>query len=82
MLGRVVPGLLAPRLGVFNLNTFFNIGAGIVILSMIAVKDLVGTALFAAFVGFFTGGCKSSRRDKFGTDFLTAVSLFAPVLGH
>ncbi|TFK21490.1 monocarboxylate permease [Coprinopsis marcescibilis] len=55
--GRMIPNALAPKLGLFNLLVFFTTGTGAVALCMAAVKDAVGTALFAVFFGFFSGAC-------------------------
>ncbi|KAF9043306.1 major facilitator superfamily domain-containing protein [Panaeolus papilionaceus] len=55
LVGRIIPALLAPRLGVFNLGVFCTTATGFVILCMLAIRDMVGTALFAIFFGFTSG---------------------------
>lgn len=55
--GRTIPPLFAPKYGVFVLMSIFSSCTGIIIMSMLAVKDLAGTAVFAVFVGFFMGAC-------------------------
>ncbi|KAJ7574914.1 monocarboxylate permease [Mycena floridula] len=65
IVGRIASGLLAPKFGVWNLSTFFTLFSGVVILTMLAVKDLAQTAIFAIVVGIFTGG---------------AIGVFAPML--
>ncbi|KAJ7595001.1 major facilitator superfamily domain-containing protein [Mycena floridula] len=65
IVGRMLPGFFAPKYGVWNLSTFFTFFSGVVILTMLAVKDVAGTAIFAVFVGIFTGG---------------AIGVFAPML--
>ncbi|KAF9045373.1 MFS general substrate transporter [Panaeolus papilionaceus] len=55
LFGRVLPALLAPKVGVFNLGVFCTTSTGIVILCMLAVKDAAGVALFSIFFGFMSG---------------------------
>ncbi|KAF9043327.1 MFS general substrate transporter [Panaeolus papilionaceus] len=55
LLGRIIPALLAPRLGVFNLGVFCTTATGFVVLCMLAIRNIVGTALFAIFFGFTSG---------------------------
>ncbi|TFK75528.1 monocarboxylate permease [Pluteus cervinus] len=55
--GRTLPTLFAPKLGIFNVLAITTVGTGIVILSLAAVKDEAGTAIFAIFYGFFSGAC-------------------------
>ncbi|KAF9482970.1 MFS general substrate transporter [Pholiota conissans] len=55
--GRILPGALSHKFGSFNMATFFTIGAGIIILAMIAVHNFVGTVLFGVFFGLFSGAC-------------------------
>ncbi|KIM38503.1 hypothetical protein M413DRAFT_30053 [Hebeloma cylindrosporum] len=57
--GRTIPGAIAHKVGVFNLGTAFAIGTGIISLSMIAVKDLAGTMIYAILLGLFSGACIS-----------------------
>ncbi|KAF9524187.1 major facilitator superfamily domain-containing protein [Crepidotus variabilis] len=53
--GRTLPQLLAPKVGVFNLSAVMTIFTGVIIFSMVAIKDITGTILFAIFFGFFSG---------------------------
>ncbi|PPQ65140.1 hypothetical protein CVT24_003230 [Panaeolus cyanescens] len=55
LFGRILPTLLAPRLGVFNLGVFFTTSIGVAILCMLAIQDAVGTTLFSIFFGFTSG---------------------------
>lgn len=61
ILGRVVPNLLADRLGPFN------VGVGVVLLMssliflMYAVTSAATTVLFAVLYGFAFGGCKHTQ---------------------
>jgi hypothetical protein len=58
--GRWIPGLLAPYVGVLNIGTFAAFGTGIVIVTLIAVRDKTGTILFAIFFGLFSGSLIAS----------------------
>jgi len=53
--GRVIPGIFAPKFGVFNLIIFATAGTAVVIFCMEAVKDAAGVGVFAVFYGFFSG---------------------------
>ncbi|KAF8646617.1 hypothetical protein AX16_007118 [Volvariella volvacea WC 439] len=53
--GRAIPPMLSPKLGVFNLLSFFALSTGIVACTMSVVDDVAGTALFAIFYGFCSG---------------------------
>ncbi|KAF8956207.1 monocarboxylate permease [Flammula alnicola] len=64
--GRILPGLFSNRFGVFNLGTFFTLGTGVVVLSMIAVKNFVGTVVFAICFGLFSGACIALTPAMFG----------------
>ncbi|TFK75525.1 MFS general substrate transporter [Pluteus cervinus] len=54
--GRLLPGLIVSKYGVFNVMIFFTSVMGILLLSMITVKDVVGVVVFAILYGFFSGG--------------------------
>lgn len=56
VVGRTVPTVLAPRVGVFNMISFFMFGMAAIIYSFGAVKDEQGIIVFAVFFGFFSGG--------------------------
>lgn len=58
VLGRIVPTPLAPKIGVFNMLSFFMFGMAVIIYSFGAVKDEKGVVIFAIFFGFFSGGGK------------------------
>ncbi|KAF9560641.1 monocarboxylate permease [Agrocybe pediades] len=58
--GRTIPTALAPRLGVFNIGSFFTTGTGVIVFFMIFMKDLAGTIVFAIFFGVFSGACVST----------------------
>ncbi|KDR79869.1 hypothetical protein GALMADRAFT_241975 [Galerina marginata CBS 339.88] len=75
--GRVIPGIIAPRLGVFNLIVLSTISSGIVATCMVLAKDAVSTTMIAIFYGFFSGaavglvpavvGQLSAHMNEFGT---------------
>jgi predicted cobalt transporter CbtA len=46
--------------------TFSTIGAGIIVLSMIVVKDFAGTVIFGIFFGVFSGACIALTPAMFG----------------
>jgi MCP family monocarboxylic acid transporter-like MFS transporter 10 len=71
--GRWIPGLLAPYVGVLNIGTFTALGTGIVIFTMIAVRDKTGTILFAIFFGLFSGSLIASTPAMAGTWFAENV---------
>jgi len=58
-LGRIIPGALAPSLGLFNLIVFFVVSSGVVVLCMMLIKDVVGTVFIAMSFGFFSGAAIS-----------------------
>jgi hypothetical protein len=82
--GRTIPSIFTSKLGVFNLLTFTTAGTGIVILCMLAVKDVAGVVVFAIFYGFFSGAC-TYRRINFSSCCVysapAAISLTGPMLG-
>ncbi len=55
MFGRIIPGLFVHTFGTINLATFFTIASSMVIVSMIAVKTFVATAVFGVLFGIFSG---------------------------
>ncbi|EDR10644.1 uncharacterized protein LACBIDRAFT_325441 [Laccaria bicolor S238N-H82] len=65
-IGRIIPGGLAHKFGVFNLLVLFSMGTAVVTLSMFGVHDTASTLIFAVFYGLFSGG---------------AIALLAPVVG-
>ncbi|KAF8624710.1 hypothetical protein AX17_007041 [Amanita inopinata Kibby_2008] len=64
--GRTIPPIFAPKLGVYNLFTFFTFGMGVSVLCMAAIRGTTGIVLVAVFYGFFSGA---------------GVSLTPPALG-
>ncbi|KAF8653629.1 hypothetical protein AX16_003781 [Volvariella volvacea WC 439] len=92
VLGRIIPPLLVPKLGVFNLFAFFIFVSGIVTCTMSVVHDVSGTALFAIFYGFFgccywahaTGnGSELGARIGINFGFCGIIGLFAtPISGE
>lgn len=65
--GRWIPGLVAPYFGVLNIGTFAAFGTGIVIFTMVAVRDKTGTVLFAVFFGLLSGSLIASTPAMAGT---------------
>ncbi|KAF8882756.1 MFS general substrate transporter [Gymnopilus junonius] len=57
--GRTVTGYYGRKLGVFNLGASFTTAAGIVVICLLAVKDITGVVLFSIFFGLFSGGSVS-----------------------
>lgn len=53
--GRIIPGAFVHSFGVMNLATLFTIASGIVVISMIAVKTFVATAVVGILFGIFSG---------------------------
>lgn len=56
--GRVVPNLFVYRFGVYNMIIPCIFTAAILVFCTFAVKDVVGTMIFAIFYGFFSGACQ------------------------
>lgn len=56
IVGRILPGLLAKRLGVVNLVVVMAIGCAALMFALFAVKTVGGVVAFAIFFGFFSGG--------------------------
>jgi hypothetical protein len=55
--GRILPALLSPKLGVFNLGTINTTLSGIVCITLIWVNDAGGTAAYALVFGVLSGTC-------------------------
>ena len=55
-IGRILPGGLAPKFGVFNLLVLFTTATAIVTLSMLGVHNAASTLIFSVFYGIFSGG--------------------------
>ncbi|KAG6907710.1 hypothetical protein DXG01_007728 [Tephrocybe rancida] len=53
--GRVIPTLLVARMGVFNTIIPFVLISGLLVFCTSALKDAVGTIVFAILYGFFAG---------------------------
>ncbi|PPQ71856.1 hypothetical protein CVT26_007015 [Gymnopilus dilepis] len=54
--GRTITGFYGRKLGVFNIGASFTTAAGLVVLCLLAVKNITGVVLFSVFFGFFSGG--------------------------
>ncbi|KAJ5641972.1 hypothetical protein N7490_005972 [Penicillium lividum] len=65
--GRLLPGVLADKVGRFNTICFFGLSTGILLFCWIAVKSNAAILVFAALYGFFSGAI---------------VSLMAPCIAH
>jgi MFS family permease len=65
-IGRIIPGGLATKFGVFNLLVLFTMATGVITLSMLGVHNNASTLIFSVFYGIFSGG---------------AISLLAPTVG-
>ncbi|KAG6906062.1 hypothetical protein DXG01_016064 [Tephrocybe rancida] len=55
--GRVIPNLLVARMGVFNIMIPCVLISGLLAFCTSALKDSVGTIIFAILYGFFSGAC-------------------------
>jgi MFS family permease len=66
VVGRVIPNLLVPRFGPFNVVIPCALITTILIFCTLAVKDVAGTIVFAILYGFFSG---------------SYIGLLAPVVG-
>lgn len=66
VVGRVIPNLLVPRFGPFNVVIPCVLISSILVFCTLAVKDVVGTIVFAILYGFFSG---------------SYIGLLAPVIG-
>ncbi|KAG6910729.1 hypothetical protein DXG01_008260 [Tephrocybe rancida] len=53
--GRVIPNIVVPRFGVFNVMIFCMTTLAILIFCMLLVKDIPGTVIFSLLYGFFSG---------------------------
>jgi hypothetical protein len=53
--GRIIPTMLVPRLGVFNLVIFTTLCCGILIFSLQGVTNAAGTVMVSLLYGFFLG---------------------------
>lgn len=65
--GRLLPGVLADKMGWFNTICFFGSSTGVLLLCWIAVKSNAAIIIFAALYGFFSGAI---------------VSLMSPCIAH
>ncbi|KAJ3573094.1 hypothetical protein NP233_g2654 [Leucocoprinus birnbaumii] len=57
ILGRVIPGYLAPKFGPLNMSIFFWIANGTITACLPLVNGRAGTAIYAIVYGFVSGGC-------------------------
>jgi hypothetical protein len=58
VLGRVIPNLLADKLGAFNVVFPCVFMSSILVFCTLAVEDAAGTMIFAILYGFFSGACE------------------------
>ncbi|OQE15059.1 hypothetical protein PENFLA_c034G05115 [Penicillium flavigenum] len=65
--GRLLPGVLADKVGRFNTICFFGSSTGVLLLCWIAIKSNAAIIIFAALYGFFSGAI---------------VSLMSPCIAH
>jgi len=59
VLGRIVPTLFVPRIGVFNVTIACIWIAVILVFCTLVVKNVAGTIIYAIMYGFFSGSCMS-----------------------
>jgi hypothetical protein len=59
IVGRIIPGALAPKLGSLNMSIFFIIVLGIVTCCMPIVHGRGGVAVYAIIYGSISGACTS-----------------------
>ncbi|KAI0084013.1 major facilitator superfamily domain-containing protein [Irpex rosettiformis] len=55
MFGRIIPNMLAPKYGVFNLLIFSGVGAAVVIFALFGISTTAGIVIFAILSGFMSG---------------------------
>ncbi|KAG5635891.1 hypothetical protein H0H81_009752 [Sphagnurus paluster] len=81
--GRIVPGIFAPRFGVFNLLIFFTLAMAILIFCLGAVNDTGGFVAFAIAFGFFSGGGASTQATLVVEIYIQwlGITLTPPMLG-
>lgn len=65
--GRLLPGVLADKVGLFNTLFFFGCSTGVLLLCWIAITSNASIIVFAALYGFFSGAI---------------VSLMSPCIAH
>jgi predicted MFS family arabinose efflux permease len=65
--GRLLPGVLADKIGRFNTLCFFGFCTGILLLCWISIKSNASIIVFAALYGFFSGAI---------------ISLMSPCIAH
>jgi predicted MFS family arabinose efflux permease len=65
--GRLLPGVMADKVGRFNTICIFGASTGVLLLCWIAVKSNAAIIVFAVFYGFFSGAI---------------VSLMSPCIAH
>ena len=78
--GRTITGFYGRKLGVFNIGASFTTAAGLVVLCLLAVKNITGVVLFAVFFGFFSGGSVALVNAMIGVFMSNITSL--PGLMH
>ncbi|KAG6815891.1 hypothetical protein H0H87_010412 [Tephrocybe sp. NHM501043] len=69
-IGRVVPNIFVPRVGVFNVMIFCMTSLGILIFCMLLVRDIPGTVVFAILYGFFSGAWTPIAGALLSADFI------------
>ncbi|KAJ5691740.1 Major facilitator superfamily domain general substrate transporter [Penicillium malachiteum] len=59
VLGRILPGMVADRIGRFNVLIIISVCTGLLLLCWIAITSNASIIVFAVFYGFFSGGIVS-----------------------
>ncbi len=57
MFGRIIPNMLAPKYGVFNLLIFSGAACAVVIFALFGISTTAGIVIFAILSGFMSGAC-------------------------
>lgn len=73
--GRIIPNVIAQKLGYLNVLTFVVFVCGALVFAMIGLKTVGGVVVFSLFYGFFSGACEY-KYPRIGqmTDFVTLQS--------
>lgn len=59
VLGRIIPGLIADRVGALNMMVSCGLGATILAFTWLGIRSVAGAAIFAAFFGLCSGAIVS-----------------------
>lgn len=57
ILGRIIPNMLVPKYGVFNLLIFSGVACAAVIFALFGISTTTGIIIFAILSGFSSGAC-------------------------